>query len=128
MIIEGSAEQVDLNESLTTVASVSATDRAIRFGQQAAVVTLSGGSDELRKTLLFSLENVLFEQGRAVVALSADQLGNDAAGAAAALRHAGLITLLETSDQLEGALALDLDQLQGDSAVAKLAAALEQLQ
>lgn len=127
MIIEGGDEQTDLESKLVNASAVKASDRTIRFGQQAATATISGGSAEQRQTLLFSLESVLFEQGRAVVALNAEQLQGGAQNASAVLNQAGLISLLETDDAVEGAVALNVDQLQGSTDVDKLASALELL-
>ncbi|WP_415896793.1 sulfate adenylyltransferase subunit CysN [Neptuniibacter sp. QD72_48] len=127
MIIEGGDEQTDLESKLVNASAVKASDRTIRFGQQAATATISGGSAEQRQTLLFSLESVLFEQGRAVVALNAEQLQGGAQNASAVLNQAGLISLLETDDAVEGAVALNVDQLQGSTDVEKLASALELL-
>jgi len=127
MIIEGGDEQADLESKLVNASAVTASDRTIRFGQQAATATISGGSAEQRQTLLFSLESVLFEQGRAVVALNAEQLQGGAQNASAVLNQAGLISLLDTEDAVEGAVALNVDQLQGSTDVEKLASALELL-
>ncbi|WP_415892303.1 sulfate adenylyltransferase subunit CysN [Neptuniibacter sp. PT8_73] len=127
MIIEGGDEQTDLESKLVNASAVKASDRTIRFGQQAATATISGGNAEQRQTLLFSLESVLFEQGRAVVALNAEQLQGGAQNASTVLNQAGLISLLETDDAVEGAVALNVDQLQGSTDVEKLASALELL-
>ncbi|WP_415885516.1 sulfate adenylyltransferase subunit CysN [Neptuniibacter sp. QD37_6] len=127
MIIEGGDEQTDLESKLVNASAVTASDRTIRFGQQAATATISGGSVEQRQTLLFSLESVLFEQGRAVVAFNADQLQGGAQNASAVLNQAGLISLLETEEAVEGAVVLNVDQLQGSTDVEKLANALELL-
>ncbi|WP_415898990.1 sulfate adenylyltransferase subunit CysN [Neptuniibacter sp. QD48_11] len=127
MIIEGGDEQTDLESKLVSASAVTTSDRTIRFGQQAATATIAGGSAEQRQTLLFSLESVLFEQGRAVVALNAEQLQGGAQNASAVLNQAGLISLLETDDAVEGAVALNVDQLQGSTDVEKLASALELL-
>ncbi|WP_415889002.1 sulfate adenylyltransferase subunit CysN [Neptuniibacter sp. SY11_33] len=127
MIIEGGDEKTDLESKLVNASAVKASDRTIRFGQQAATATISGGSEEQRQTLLFSLESVLFEQGRAVVALNAEQLQGGAQNASSVLNQAGLISLLETDDAVEGAVALNVDQLQGSTDVEKLASALELL-
>lgn len=127
MIIEGGDEQTDLESKLVNASAVTASDRTIRFGQHAATATIAGGSAEQRQTLLFSLESVLFEQGRAVVALNAEQLQGGAQNASVVLNQAGLISLLETDDAVEGAVALNVDQLQGSTDVEKLASALELL-
>jgi len=127
MIIESGDEQTDLESKLVNASAVTTADRTIRFGQQAATATISGGSAEQRQTLLFSLESVLFEQGRVVVALNAEQLKGGAQNASNLLNQAGLISLLETEDAVEGAIALNIEQLQGSTDVEKLAAALELL-
>ncbi|MGH1463400.1 MAG: sulfate adenylyltransferase subunit CysN [Neptuniibacter sp.] len=127
MIVGGGAEQADLEGKLVKQSVVTDTDRSIRFGQQSATATITGGSAEQRQTLLFSLESVLFEQGRAVIALNAEQLPAGAQNAADLLSKAGLIALLESDEAIAGAVELNFDQLSGDSEVEKLASALDLL-
>ena len=127
MIIEGSGQQVDLDGNITSESKITASDRVIRFGQNAAAAVITGGNTEQRQTLLYSLESVLFEQGRAVVAFTAEQLQGRADLSAQLLKAAGLIALLEADSPVADALEINLDTLQGETPVEQLAAALELL-
>ncbi|MGI1671547.1 MAG: sulfate adenylyltransferase subunit CysN [Neptuniibacter sp.] len=127
MIIEGSGQQVDLDSNITSESKITASDRVIRFGQNAAAAVITGGNTEQRQTLLYSLESVLFEQGRAVVAFTAEQLEGRADLSAQLLKAAGLIALLEADAPVADALEINLDTLQGETPVEQLAAALELL-
>ncbi|MEM5535061.1 sulfate adenylyltransferase subunit CysN [Neptuniibacter pectenicola] len=131
MIINDGAQQaVDLAHNLVSEPKVTAADRMIRFGQQGATVTISGGTEAQRQTLLFSLEAVLFEQGRNVVAFNRTQLADldgNLSSLAPLFNAAGLISLLETDAALEGAVNLQIDQLAGDTAFAQLEAAIAEL-
>ncbi|MGH1430694.1 MAG: sulfate adenylyltransferase subunit CysN [Neptuniibacter sp.] len=127
MIIEGSGQQVDLDSNITSESKITASDRVIRFGQNAAAAVITGGNTEQRQTLLYSLESVLFEQGRAVVAFTAEQLEGRADLSAQLLKAAGLIALLEADSPVADALEINLDTLQGETPVEQLAAALELL-
>lgn len=131
MIINDGAQQaVDLAHNLVSEPKVTAADRMIRFGQQGATVTISGGTEAQRQTLLFSLEAVLFEQGRNVVAFNRTQLADldgNLLSLAPLFNAAGLISLLETDAALEGAVNLQIDQLAGDTAFAQLEAAIAEL-
>lgn len=123
MIVDGAIDASELEQNVVESAAVTAADRALRFGQSAQTAVISGGDAQLRQSLLFSLEAVLFGQGRAVVALTAEQV-NDAAQMAAVLEQAGLIALLETDRAVAGAVQIDVDALTGTSVVEKLDAAL----
>lgn len=131
MIINDGAQQaVDLAHNLVSEPKVTAADRMIRFGQQGATVTISGGTEAQRQTLLFSLEAVLFEQGRNVVAFNRTQLADldgNLSSLAPLFNAAGLISLLETGAALEGAVNLQIDQLAGDTAFVQLEAAIAEL-
>ncbi|MFT6470780.1 MAG: bifunctional enzyme CysN/CysC [Neptuniibacter pectenicola] len=131
MIINDGAQQaVDLAHNLVSEPKVTAADRMIRFGQQGATVTISGGTEAQRQTLLFSLEAVLFEQGRNVVAFNRTQLADldgNLSSLAPLFNAAGLISLLETDAALEGAVNLQIDQLAGDTAFVQLEAAIAEL-
>jgi len=127
MIIEGSGQQVDLDSNITSESKITASDRVIRFGQNAAAAVITGGNTEQRQTLLYSLESVLFEQGRAVVAFTAEQLEGRADLSAQLLKAAGLIALIEADGPVADALEINLDTLQGETPVEQLAAALELL-
>ena len=82
MIIETAEQQ---SVSLFDQSQVSSDERAARFGQKAAIVKVTG---EEAETLAYSLEKALFDQGRAVVALNAEN-----ADAADALKAAGLVVI-----------------------------------
>lgn len=131
MIINDGAEQlVDLEANLVTESRITTSDRVIRLGQDARTITLSGGSDLQRETILYSLESVLFEQGRAVIAYNKAQLADlngNIAALDALLNQAGLLSLLETDTQLEGAVNILLEELDGDTATAQLEAAISLL-
>ncbi|EAR62439.1 sulfate adenylyltransferase subunit CysN [Neptuniibacter caesariensis] len=131
IIDDGSQNEIDLDGSLISTSDVDASARAVRLGQSAAAIVISGSDAEIRETLLFSLEKVLFERGRAVVAFDQSQLGDlkaQVAGVAALFNQAGLISLIESDASVEGAINLNTDSLAGDSAKAKLQAAVTQLQ
>jgi bifunctional enzyme CysN/CysC len=130
IINDGTQQAVDLAHNLVSEPKVTAADRMIRFGQQGATVTISGGTEAQRQTLLFSLEAVLFEQGRNVVAFNRTQLADldgNLLSLAPLFNAAGLISLLETDAALEGAVNLQIDQLAGDTAFAQLEAAIAEL-
>ena len=131
MIINDGAEQlVDLEANLVTESRITTSDRVIRLGQDARTITLSGGSDLQRETILYSLESVLFEQGRAVIAYNKAQLADlngNIAALDALLNQAGLLSLLETDTPLEGAVNILLDELEGDTVTAQLEAAISLL-
>ncbi len=96
--------------------------RAQRCGQSAALIRLEGASDELRSTLLFTLEQQLFNRGRLPLALTgqnADQI--------AALKAAGLLLLTGAAEQ-EADLVLALDDLQGQAPAAQVNQLLLQIE
>ena len=131
IIDDGSQNEIDLDGSLISTSDVDASARAVRLGQSAAAIVISGSDAEIRETLLFSLEKVLFERGRAAVAFDQSQLGDlkaQVAGVAALFNQAGLISLIESDASVEGAINLNTESLAGDSAKAKLQAAVAQLQ
>ena len=131
IIDDGSQNEIDLDGSLISTSDVDASARAVRLGQSAAAIVISGSDAEIRQTLLFSLEKVLFERGRAAVAFDQSQLGDlkaQVAGVAALFNQAGLISLIESDASVEGAINLNTESLAGDSAKAKLQAAVAQLQ
>ncbi len=96
--------------------------RAQRCGQSAALIRLEGASDELRSTLLFTLEQQLFNRGRLPLALTgqnADQVQ--------ALKAAGLLLLTGAAEQ-EADLVLALDDLQGQAPAAQVNQLLLQIE
>lgn len=127
IINDGSEQQVDIDSNLVSESRIGASDRAVRLGQPAQTLTLSGGTSEQRQTILYSLESVLFEQGRSVVAYNNEQLAHLDGKIAALdvlLNQAGLIALLETDVHLDGAINISLEQLSGDSSADQLEAAV----
>jgi len=127
IINDGSEQQVDIDSNLVSESRIGASDRAVRLGQPAQTLTLSGGTSEQRQTILYSLESVLFEQGRSVVAYNNEQLAHLNGKIAALdvlLNQAGLIALLETDVHLDGAINISLEQLSGDSSADQLEAAV----
>ncbi|GAA0681428.1 sulfate adenylyltransferase subunit CysN [Marinobacterium maritimum] len=96
--------------------------RAQRCGQSAALIRLEGASDELRSTLLFTLEQQLFNRGRLPLALTgqnADQIQ--------ALKAAGLLLLTDAPEQ-EADLVLALDDLQGLAPATQVSKLLQQIE
>lgn len=130
IVDDGTQQQGDLTDSLVSESSVSEADRSIRFGQQGSAVVISGGEPALRSTVLYSLEKLLFEQGRAVSAYDQAQLAPVAAQlpqVAQLLSASGVIALLEADGAVEGAYNIELDELSG-SAAEQVGAALALLQ
>jgi len=127
IINDGSEQQVDIDSNLVSESRIGASDRAVRLGQPAQTLALFGGTSEQRQTILYSLESVLFEQGRSVVAYNNEQLAHLNGKIAALdvlLNQAGLIALLETDVHLDGAINISLEQLSGDSSADQLEAAV----
>jgi len=113
--------------TVTETSQVSAHDKELRFGQKAAIVSVTGEAEAGRNAVLYTLEQQLFTQGRAVaVATEATlpaELQQNVAAAAALLKQNGLIVL--TDAEIEGAnLKLDADQ---QDPTATVAAALDAL-
>ncbi|WP_299177801.1 sulfate adenylyltransferase subunit CysN [uncultured Neptuniibacter sp.] len=132
MIIEEDSQQLsDLEGKIVSESNVSVSDRVIRFGQQAATVTITGENAVQRQELLYSLEALLFEQGRAVVAFNQSQLesvSDQLATVGDLFDRAGMLTLLETEADLAGAVKVNVDALEGKTTAEKLQAALKLLQ
>ena len=131
IIDDGSQQQVDIDKNLVSESAVSSSDRAIRFGQEATTIAVTGGDESLRQTVLFSLEKILFEQGRAVAAFNQSQLSgleDQLSPLSALFTTAGLVVLLETEQAPDGAVSIDLDKLSGEGAAEKVSSALELLQ
>ncbi len=96
--------------------------RARRCGQTAALIRLEGGSDERRSTLMFTLEQQLFNRGRLPVALTGQN-----AVQVEALKAAGLLLLTDRAEQ-EADLVLALDDLQGQAPAAQVKVLLQQIE
>ncbi len=111
-MITGPAEEAALQRPVTPE------ERAIRFGQQPAIVALTG--DHARE-LAYQLERRLFDTGHATTVLDPDQLPEISANVAQALTHAGLIVLWPQPRQVpETALTLDADRLDLNQALKTL--------
>lgn len=96
--------------------------RARRCGQTAALIRLEGGSDELRSTLVFTLEQQLFNRGRLPLALTGQN-----AVQVEALKAAGLLLLTDRAEQ-EADLVLALDDLRDQAPAAQIKALLQQIE
>lgn len=113
-------------QTLHHSAQVTTAQKARRFGQQAAVVYVKGEANAAR-TLVHTLEKVLFDAGRAVATLQHDNLQYSEgfkAPLALALKANGLLVLTDT-DTGHSDLTLILADLPEQGG--QVAAALEQL-
>jgi len=113
-------------QTLHHSAQVTTEQKARRFGQQAAVVYVKGEADAAR-TLIYTLEKVLFDAGRAVATLQHDNLQYSEgfkAPLALALKANGLLVLTDT-DTGHSDLTLILADLPEQGG--QIATALEQL-
>ncbi|WP_432698532.1 sulfate adenylyltransferase subunit CysN [Marinobacterium sp. YM272] len=81
------------DDSIYAASAVSADDRARRFGQKAAVVSIDAGENTL--ALLYTLEKRLFERGRMPLVVEAGNqpAGSDLAATATLLEQNGFIVL-----------------------------------
>ena len=123
MILPGSQQQ---GYTLHQSAQVTTAQKARRFGQQAAVIYIKGEANAAR-TLVHTLEKVLFDDGRAVATLHHDNLQYSEsfkAPLALALKANGLLVLTDT-DTGHSDLTLILADLPEQGG--QVAAALEQM-
>jgi len=106
MIIENDPSAIlDSELSIVSDSRITAGERSLRLGQTPVAIAISGGDAAQRRTLLFSLEAALFDQGRTVVAYEQAQTATFSAQLpelAAGLNQAGLISLLETDAPVAG--------------------------
>ncbi|MFW1676828.1 sulfate adenylyltransferase subunit CysN [Pontibacter sp. JAM-7] len=113
MIIENDpSDALDAEMSIVSDSRITAAERSIRLGQSSASITVSGGDAQQRRTLLFSLEAALFDQGRATVAYDLAQTAQFAGqlpALTALLNQAGLLTLLETEQPVPGLVNISLE-------------------
>lgn len=98
---EGDSIEVHNSSTLTTEL------RARRFGQQAALVSLTGADSATADTLLYTLEQQLFAQGRMPLVVRGESLAQ-----ADTLKAAGLL-LLTDADAANADLKVDLSELSG---------------
>lgn len=111
MIAEaGDSSAAVTDDLVTSVSSVSQADKARRFGQKAITLAVTGGSEQQRNTLLYTLESQLFNLGRAVAVLNRNNLPAELEPVATLLNENGLLVLAEAAENLpENALLVDLD-------------------
>jgi len=111
MIAEaGDSSAAVTDDLVTSVSSVSQADKARRFGQKAITLAVTGGSEQQRDTLLYTLESQLFNLGRAVAVLNRSNLPAELEPVATLLNENGLLVLAEAAEKLpENALLVDLD-------------------
>lgn len=113
MIIEASGQAL-LNGDLEVVeqSQVSAADKARRFGQQAGTVVVSGGTEQQRNMVLYSVEKALFNAGRAVAVLNNEtlpaELQSNLTQTATVLNNNGLLVLAASDDALAGEKVLNV--------------------
>lgn len=130
IVDESGSSSINLDDAVVTESRVSSAARSIRFGQVPSTIAISGADLELRSALLYSLEGILFDAGRAVTAFNQTELSglSDNLQALSSLfGKAGLITLIETEQSVAGAVNLVVDQLDGSNVQEKLLAAVDQL-
>jgi sulfate adenylyltransferase large subunit len=97
--------EADTQQTLSNSPQVSTEQKANRFGQQAAIIKIEGSAASAQ-TLIFSLEQALFEAGRNVATLTKstlpEALQQHPSAVADLLKHNGLLVLtdsdLETAD------------------------------
>ncbi|MBN3564447.1 sulfate adenylyltransferase subunit CysN [Aliamphritea spongicola] len=96
-------------ESVLTDGPVTGEAKAQRFGQKPFSLVITGENDQSRTQLLNAVEQNLFRQGRAVVTLNADDLGDNTEVTANLLNQQGLIVLISARENVEGAYHVDLN-------------------
>lgn len=111
MIAETGDATASVTDSLVTSSStISKADKERRFGQKATTLAITGGTEEQRDSLLFTLEQQLFNQGRAVAVLNRNNLPGELKAVAELLNHNGLLVLAEATAELPAdALLVNLD-------------------
>jgi len=113
-MIVGAAEQSG-NESL---AAVSASEKANRFDQKAAVIALSGSN---KHVLASALDRKLFALGKAAALISKDDIGdNNANDIARIITQAGLVALCTFDGVSAADLEIDADKIGIDAAIAEI--------
>jgi bifunctional enzyme CysN/CysC len=110
MIAETGDATASVTDSLVTSSStISKADKERRFGQKATTLAITGGTEEQRDSL-FTLEQQLFNQGRAVAVLNRNNLPGELKAVAELLNHNGLLVLAEATAELPAdALLVNLD-------------------
>jgi bifunctional enzyme CysN/CysC len=69
-----STANLDGEVEVHSESAVNSADRARRFGQQATKLFVTGGDEAARNSVAYSLENLLFKQGRAVKVVTSSEL------------------------------------------------------
>ncbi|WP_210396066.1 sulfate adenylyltransferase subunit CysN [Motiliproteus sediminis] len=77
---------------------VTQADRALRFGQQHGSLYLTGADEQARLSAAYSLEKVLFDQGRLVAVISDSDALESIDATAALLEANGFIVLIATAE------------------------------
>jgi len=126
-MIAGPAAALQLADDAINISQapqVTLADRALRFGQQHGSLYLTGSDASARNSAAYSLEKLLFDQGRLVTVLT-DELALESLTASAALLEAnGFIVLVATATS-EQPLQV---AVQGDDLVASVSAGYRALQ
>ena len=103
------SDQTEQQKTALTAGPVSSEAKAKRFGQQPFSLVITGQDYQSRTQLLNAVEQNLFRQGRAVVTLNADDLGDQAEVTANLLNQQGLIVLIGAEQNFSGACHVDLN-------------------
>ncbi|NVK40013.1 MAG: sulfate adenylyltransferase subunit CysN [Oceanospirillaceae bacterium] len=118
IVNDGEQALLDDIKDISAEPLVSRADKERRYGQRAAIVAISGGTEEARDTLLYSAEKRLFDAGRAVAVLSERNLPvalqGSIAETAQLLADNGLVVLIDGVAEAAGALSVDLNGQSGD--------------
>ena len=96
MIHSSPLEQTIAQDELAVNSLVTPAEKAAQFGQKPAVVQLHGACEEVRRALLFSVEQQLVKRGHAVAVLTAGQEALDLTKAATLLTRQGLLVLTDS--------------------------------
>ncbi|WP_409522740.1 sulfate adenylyltransferase subunit CysN [Nitrincola sp. MINF-07-Sa-05] len=127
-------EAGDSHEGLTVVDSslVDAKQWEQRLGQKAQVVQITGGSENDRSKLIYTLEKRLFDLGRLPLVLKTKTLSpvlQDHAGDVSGwLQGKGFILLTDATTQIDNAIEADLDKLGENSLVSVVSDLLNRIE
>ncbi|HEY5718717.1 MAG TPA: sulfate adenylyltransferase subunit CysN [Motiliproteus sp.] len=94
--LDGNAIPISASRQVTSA------DRALRFGQQHTTLRFVGSDAAARDSAAYSLEKVLFDQGRLVTVLTDEQSPELLAASAALLEANGFIVLISTATTNQG--------------------------
>jgi sulfate adenylyltransferase large subunit len=121
MIEEMSNAGDNSKDQLFSTAQYSGTQKAQRFGQRPAIISFKGQDDSSIEQVIYTLEKRLVDAGRAVAALTGEQiddsLANNHAQIAQLFVTNGLIVLTKDSASLNGEYCFDLAQKPVNSAL-----------